>query len=69
MMEFIEISKEIPNFSVLSGRDNLLFANLVHGGHGGVVAVGNVIPQIMVEIYNEVNLRIMKKHWNFNLVY
>ena len=54
MLDFIEISKEHSNFSVLSGRDNLLFANLVHGGHGGVVAVGNVIPKIMVEIYNEV---------------
>jgi 4-hydroxy-tetrahydrodipicolinate synthase len=40
------------NFSVMMGRDTLIFASLVMGATGAVPATGNIAPQLLVEIYN-----------------
>lgn len=38
-------------FQVLAGRDTLILATLVYGGTGAIAATANVIPKIVVEIY------------------
>jgi 4-hydroxy-tetrahydrodipicolinate synthase len=40
-----------PRFSVLMGRDTLIFHALVSGARGAVPATGNVAPRLLVEIY------------------
>jgi 4-hydroxy-tetrahydrodipicolinate synthase len=40
-----------PSFSVLMGRDTLIFAGLVMGTRGSVPATGNIAPKLLVEIY------------------
>ncbi|MFO0925947.1 MAG: 4-hydroxy-tetrahydrodipicolinate synthase [Gemmataceae bacterium] len=40
-----------PRFSVMMGRDTLIFASLLMGTRGAVPATGNVAPQLLVEIY------------------
>jgi len=39
------------NFSVLCGRDTLIFATLLSGGKGSIAATANVVPKLVVEIY------------------
>jgi 4-hydroxy-tetrahydrodipicolinate synthase len=41
-----------PRFSVLMGRDTLIFSALVNGAHGAVPATGNIAPALLAEIYN-----------------
>src|SRR5437868_3885208 len=40
-----------PRFSVLMGRDTLIFHALVSGARGAVPATGNIAPKLLVEIY------------------
>src|SRR3954463_14653087 len=40
-----------PRFSVLMGRDTLIFPALVMGARGAVPATGNIAPKLLVEIY------------------
>jgi len=48
--EFIRV---VPDrFSVLQGRDTLIFPSLMFGARGAVPATGNVAPAILAEIYN-----------------
>src|SRR5262245_16602849 len=47
-----EYLKAVPErFSVLMGRDTLIFPSLVMGTRGAVPATGNVAPQLLVEIF------------------
>jgi len=47
-----EYLKAVPErFSVLMGRDTLIFPSLVMGTRGAVPATGNVAPALLVEIY------------------
>jgi len=39
------------DFSVLAGRDTLILATLLYGGQGGIAACGNVVPRLVVKIY------------------
>ncbi len=41
-----------PGFSVLMGRDTLIYAILVSGGQGSIAATANVAPALIVEIYD-----------------
>lgn len=44
---------ETPDeFVVLQGRDDLYFASLAIGAVGGVAATGNVMPELVVELYD-----------------
>ena len=42
-----------PRFSVLMGRDTLIFAGLMMGVRGAVPATCNVAPKLLVEIYEK----------------
>jgi 4-hydroxy-tetrahydrodipicolinate synthase len=47
-----EYIKAVPDrFSVMMGRDTLIFPALVMGARGAVPATGNIAPQLLVEIY------------------
>jgi 4-hydroxy-tetrahydrodipicolinate synthase len=39
------------NFSVLAGRDTLIYGTLCYGGKGAIAATANVAPKAVVEIY------------------
>lgn len=45
------ITRTEENFSVLSGRDTLIFGTLLYGGKGAIAATANVAPKLVVEIY------------------
>ncbi|MGQ9630160.1 MAG: 4-hydroxy-tetrahydrodipicolinate synthase [bacterium] len=38
-------------FKVIAGMDTLIFATLVHGGVGAIAASANIVPEIVVGIY------------------
>ncbi|MBU5625530.1 4-hydroxy-tetrahydrodipicolinate synthase [Oscillibacter sp. MSJ-2] len=50
MLQYIE-KTDSSSFSVLSGNDSLIFWNLLAGGCGGITAVANIYPHVMVSIY------------------
>ena len=39
------------DFAVLAGRDTLIYGFLVYGGHGSVAATANIVPRLVVSIY------------------
>ena len=47
--EYIRRTKE--RFSVLAGRDTLIYGTLCYGGKGAIAATANVAPKVVVEIY------------------
>lgn len=47
---YIQLTKGM-DFSVLSGNDSLILPTLKEGGHGGITAVANIYPHVMVSIY------------------
>ena len=48
----IEYLRVVPErFSVMMGRDTLIYPALVFGARGAVPATGNIAPRILVEIY------------------
>jgi 4-hydroxy-tetrahydrodipicolinate synthase len=48
--EYIRLTRGM-NFSVLAGRDTLIYATLCYGGTGSITATANVDPRVPVEIY------------------
>lgn len=48
-MEYIRLTPD--GFAALSGRDTLILAGLVHGTKGAIAATANVVPALVVEIY------------------
>jgi 4-hydroxy-tetrahydrodipicolinate synthase len=47
--------RDHPEFSLLTGPEELLVDTLAAGGHGGVCGGANVWPQLYVGLYNSVN--------------
>src|SRR5205809_44173 len=48
----IEYMRVVPErFSVLMGRDTLIYSALVLGARGAVPATGNIAPRLLVDIY------------------
>ena len=41
------------DFAVLAGRDTLIYGFLAYGGKGSIAATANIVPQIVVKIYEE----------------
>lgn len=39
------------DFSVIAGRDTLIYGTLAYGGKGAIAATANVVPKLVVEIY------------------
>jgi 4-hydroxy-tetrahydrodipicolinate synthase len=48
-------------FSVLAGRDTLIYGTLCYGGTGAIAATGNVAPKVVVEIYEAFMAGDMKR--------
>jgi 4-hydroxy-tetrahydrodipicolinate synthase len=49
----IEYIRVVPErFSVLMGRDTMIFSALMFGARGAVPATGNIAPALLAEIYN-----------------
>ncbi len=49
-----ETIRAVPKrFSVLMGRDTLIFPSLLFGAKGAVPATGNIAPKLLVEIYEK----------------
>lgn len=44
------------SFSVLSGYDAVIFPTLMMGGSGAVTACGNVVPRLVVDLYEAVQM-------------
>src|SRR6202049_4422988 len=50
----VEMIRAVPErFSVLMGRDTLIFSALMFGARGAVPATGNIAPKLLVEIYEK----------------
>lgn len=50
-LEYLRVVPE--RFSVLMGRDTLIYSALVLGAKGAVPATGNIAPQLLADIYNK----------------
>lgn len=50
ILQYIEATKD-KEFSVLSGNDALILWTLLAGGKGGITAIANILPEVMVSIY------------------
>ncbi len=49
----VEMIRAVPErFSVLMGRDTLIFSALMFGARGAVPATGNIAPALLAEIYD-----------------
>jgi len=46
-----------PGFRAFMGRDSLIFAGLAHGAAGAVAATANVVPELVMSIYDAVAAR------------
>ncbi|WP_078412341.1 4-hydroxy-tetrahydrodipicolinate synthase [Priestia abyssalis] len=51
IQRYIDVTKE-EDFSVFAGTDSLILQTLLAGGAGAVAATANMIPDIVVSIYN-----------------
>jgi 4-hydroxy-tetrahydrodipicolinate synthase len=49
-MEYIRVVP--PTFSVLQGRDTLIYASLIFGARGAIPASANIAPALCAEIFN-----------------
>jgi len=47
--EYIRVAPQ--DFSVVMGRDTLIFGALMYGAQGAIAATGNVAPRLVVRIY------------------
>jgi 4-hydroxy-tetrahydrodipicolinate synthase len=48
----IELKSLDREFSILTGIADLLLPNLMAGGDGGIVALANFAPKLLIELYN-----------------
>lgn len=56
MRQYIEQTRDLEDFSVLSGNDALIFDTLVNGGAGAIAGCSNIYPKTIcaiVEAYRE----------------
>ena len=47
------IRRTNDSFYVLAGRDTLILSTLIYGGKGSIAATANIVPKIVVKIYEE----------------
>lgn len=52
--EFIRRTRD-KEFKVIAGRDILILSTLVYGGVGAVASSSNIVPKLVVEIYDKFN--------------
>lgn len=51
--EYLRLTRHIPDFHVLLGRDTLIYAGLCHGASGAIASCANVAPRLVADIYNK----------------
>jgi 4-hydroxy-tetrahydrodipicolinate synthase len=51
--EYIRLTRDRKDFSVLMGRDTLIFGALCYGASGSIASCANVAPRICADIYNK----------------
>lgn len=51
--EYIRLTKEKRGFSVLAGRDTLIFASLCQGAAGAIASCANVAPRLVSDIFDK----------------
>jgi 4-hydroxy-tetrahydrodipicolinate synthase len=51
--EYIRLTRDIPGFSVMMGRDTLIYGALCYGATGSIASCANVAPALCVEIYEK----------------
>lgn len=51
--EYIRLTRHKENFSVLLGRDTLIYAGLCYGAVGAISSCANVAPRIAADIYDK----------------
>jgi 4-hydroxy-tetrahydrodipicolinate synthase len=51
--EYIRLTRGMDDFSVLMGRDTLIFGALCYGASGSIAACANVAPGLCVDIYEK----------------
>lgn len=51
--EFIRLTRNLDSFSVLMGRDTLIFGGLCYGASGAIAATANVAPRLCADIYKK----------------
>lgn len=52
MLQYIEQTRDVEGFAVLSGNDSLILWCLLAGGAGGIAGCANVYPENMAAIYD-----------------
>lgn len=50
--EYLRLTRD-KNFSVLIGRDTMIYAGLCHGATGAIASCSNVAPRIAADIYDK----------------
>src|SRR5699024_2569618 len=50
--KLINLTKDNPNFSVLTGYEHLILSTLAIGGAGAIGVVHNLVPEKIVSLYN-----------------
>lgn len=52
-LEYIRLTRDIPDFHVLVGRDTLIYAGLCCGCAGSIASCSNVAPRLVCDIYDK----------------
>lgn len=52
-MEYLRLTKDNDNFSVLMGRDTLIYPALRAGAAGSIASCANVAPRLVADIYDK----------------
>lgn len=51
--EYLRLTRDNDNFSVLLGRDTLIYAGLCYGASGAIASCANIAPRIAADIYDK----------------
>ncbi|MDR2938943.1 MAG: dihydrodipicolinate synthase family protein [Clostridiales bacterium] len=51
--EYLRLTRGNDNFSVLLGRDTLIYAGLCYGASGAIASCANVAPRVAADIYDK----------------
>ncbi len=51
--EYIRLTRHMDDFSVLMGRDTLIYGALCYGAAGSIASCANVAPKLCVDIYEK----------------
>ncbi|TCT12225.1 4-hydroxy-tetrahydrodipicolinate synthase [Natranaerovirga pectinivora] len=52
-IQYINVTRDNPNFRVLSGTDYYIYGTMLYGGFGCVAGTANVAPKLVVDIYEK----------------